>query len=344
MERRRNRIFVLMHTMYATKVNNRGHKNVKKLQILMSSYNGKAYLRQQLNSIMMQDCEKKGLAEFCLLIRDDGSSDGTQLLLEEYSARYPDKIKWYQGTNKGAIESFFELMANADEADYYALADQDDYWFYSKMSAGIKRLTKTEIEADSMPLLYCCRPTLADKDLGHLSISVDSPAMRPAFGNALIENIVTGCTTVFNNKLRQMVINKLPKFTTMHDRWLYLTATCFGKIYYDEKSYILYRQHENNAVGKNTKKLSELKYRIKKFQRDSNSSSRQAVEFMRIFGEEFNKSTKHSVKSNQRLLKLFINGKKSATIRKKLIKTGKLYRQRHLDNKIFMVLIWLNVY
>lgn len=323
---------------------------MEKLQILLSSYNGKKYLRKQLDSIIRQDCEQKGIAEFSILIRDDGSSDGTQSILEEYSRKYAGKIKWYQGSNKGVIKSFFDLMANADDADYYALADQDDYWFSTKMSVGIEKLkqmsTKQTINktAEKIPLLYCCRPTLVDKKLNVIKLNVDNPEMKPSFGNALIENIVTGCTTVFNNKLRQMVISELPRFTTMHDRWMYLIATCFGKIYYDETSYMLYRQHGDNAVGKNTEKFAEFRYRIKKFKKDSTSSSRQAVEFMRIFNNEFKKSTRRSVKYNEKLLKLFIYGKKHSSIRRKLLNTRKLYRQRNLDNLIFKVLILFNIY
>ena len=289
---------------------------MEKLQILLSSYNGKKYLKKQLDSIIRQNCEQKGIAEFSVLVRDDGSSDGTQSVLEEYSSKYSGKIKWYQGSNKGVIQSFFDLMINADDADYYALADQDDYWFFSKMSMGIEKLKQMSIgqsvkeTAEEIPLLYCCRPTLADEKLNLLQLNVANPEMRPGFGNALIENIVTGCTTVFNNKLRKMVINELPRFTTMHDRWMYLIATCFGKIYYDETSYMLYRQHGDNAVGKNTEKFAEFKYRLKKFKKDSTSSSKQAIEFMRIFNREFKKSTRRSVKYNEKLLKLFIYGKK----------------------------------
>lgn len=323
---------------------------MEKLQILMSCYNGKKYLKEQMDSILMQDCEEKGLAQASILVRDDGSSDGTQSVLEEYSRKYPDKIKWYQGSNKGAIKSFFDLMAHADSADYYALADQDDYWMPSKMSTGIKKLRQMSGQAggktviDEVPLLYCCRPALADKNLKLLPVNVDNPEMRPGFGNSLIENIVTGCTTVFNDKLRQMAVKKIPQFTTMHDRWMYLIATCFGKIYYDEKPYILYRQHGNNAVGKNTEKLAEFKYRIKKFQKDSDSSSRQALEFLHIFNREFKKSRNHNVKYNGKLLKLFIYSKKNMDLRRKLIRTGKLYRQRYLDNQIFKVLILFNIY
>ena len=79
---------------------------MEKLQILMSVYNGKKYLREQLESIMAQDCEKDGTVVFSLVIRDDGSSDGTQEILEEYTRKYPDKVRWYQGNNLGVIQSF----------------------------------------------------------------------------------------------------------------------------------------------------------------------------------------------------------------------------------------------
>ena len=162
---------------------------VDKIQILMSSYNGIKYIKEQLDSIMAQDCQEKGIAGLFLLVRDDGSTDGTQNVLEQYSEKYPDRIKWFQGSNKGVIKSFFELIANAGNADYYALADQDDYWMPSKISTGIKKLKQMEqhsigedIITGSIPLLYCCRPLLADERLNPLPVHVDNPEMRPGFG------------------------------------------------------------------------------------------------------------------------------------------------------------------
>ncbi len=322
---------------------------VDKIQILMSSYNGIKYIKEQLDSIMAQDCQEKGIAGLFLLVRDDGSTDGTQNVLEQYSEKYPDRIKWFQGSNKGVIKSFFELIANAGNADYYALADQDDYWMPSKISTGIKKLKQMEqhsigedIVTGSIPLLYCCRPLLADERLNPLPVHVDNPEMRPGFGNALIENIVTGCTTVFNNGLRQMLASHIPKHATMHDRWMYLTAACFGKIYYDETPYIYYRQHGGNAVGKNTSRLSELKYRINKFKKDNQSSSRQALEFLQIFKTEL--ENRQDLKEKEKLLKLFIRGKKNSKARKKLVNSGRIYRQRRLDNRIFKILVRINLY
>lgn len=318
---------------------------MEKLQILMSVYNGKKYLREQLESIMAQDCEKDGTVVFSLVIRDDGSSDGTQEILEEYTRKYPNKVRWYQGNNLGVIQSFFDLMVKADNADYYALADQDDYWLPSKMGTGIKRIRQIYKEQETLtdrPVLYCCRPSFVDENLEHLELKVSHPDMRPGFGNALIENIVTGCTTVFNNKLRVMVADRFPEYTTMHDRWLYLVSSCFGRIYYDENSYIYYRQHGGNTVGKNTDRLAEIKYRLNKFRKDAYSSSRQAAEFWRVFGKGYKGMAMPTGK--KRLLVMFIKGKKDGHIRRRLVNTGKIYRQRELDNKIFKILLRLGIY
>ena len=101
----------------------------------------------------------------------------------------------------------------------------------------------------------------------------------------------------------------------------------------------LYRQHGDNAVGKNTKRFAEVKYRIDKMKKDSHGSSRQALEFWRIFKDEFKKTGKKST-----LIKYFIKGRTSIKIRYRLVKTGVLYRQRKLDNKIFKVIILFNIY
>lgn len=75
----------------------------------MSTYNGKDYLREQIDSILSQDCEEKADVKLKLLIRDDGSKDGTQEILRKYAAKYPDQVSWYQGENIGVIKSFLIL-------------------------------------------------------------------------------------------------------------------------------------------------------------------------------------------------------------------------------------------
>ncbi len=318
---------------------------MKRVEVLMSTYCGEHYLREQMDSILAQDCEARGLAKIHLLVRDDGSNDGTQKILAEYAKQYPDQVQWYQGENVGVIKSFFDLLAKADgQADFYALSDQDDYWMTDKISAGIRELEK--MEDDGKPHLYCCRPKLVDENLEELASEIKRPPMRPSFGNALVENIVTGCTIVMNTALREMVKENVPEFTVMHDMWLYLVTSCFGTVYYDETPHICYRQHGGNVIGTQVSIKKEFIGRVKRFRIRQNNISRQAAAFWKQYGKQDVQKLHHIVMppENEELLKSLLQGKKSFWKRRKLVKTGKVYRQRKMDNLIFKWLLWFGIY
>ena len=201
----------------------------------MSTYNGKDYLREQIDSILAQNCKEKMGVDLKLFIRDDGSKDGTQKILDEYAEKYPDKISWYQGENIGVIKSFFELIEKSDvKAEYYAFSDQDDYWHKEKLSAGIEQIKSMTNDDVKEPLLYCCSQLLVDENLKEIDNTMTRKEKRASFENAVVENIVTGCTIVMNKTLRDMAKAYPPKFTVMHDWWFYLLASCYGKIYYDK--------------------------------------------------------------------------------------------------------------
>ena len=199
---------------------------MKYISFAIPCYNSEAYMEKAINSILI------GGEDVEILIVNDGSKDGTQKILEEYAKKYSTQIEWYQGENKGVIQSFFELLQKADDTvSYYAFADQDDFWMPDKISSGISSIQKLEQKEDGRPYLYCCKPMPVNEKLEELDSRIRRPVMRTGFGNALIENIVTGCTAVFNRTLRQMAIKELPEYTFMHDWWLYLIATCYGSLF-----------------------------------------------------------------------------------------------------------------
>ena len=295
---------------------------MKKVQILLSSYNGEQYIAEQLDSILSQD-----YSGISILIRDDGSTDRTINIIKKYAENY-EQISCYKGENLGVINSFFDLLDRATlDADYYALSDQDDVWLKDKISRAVSKLLKMD---NSKPLLYCGKTTPVDEDLRIIPYKIKPTRIKPDFTNALVENICTGCTSVFNRELLLMIRQNKPSYTVMHDWWLYLVASSIGKVYYDYESRILYRQHKSNLLGMKTNYIDEFIGRLKRYHKNKGNISRQALEFNKKFKVDNEK---------QILLDYIINSSHNFISRLKILKGKRIYRQRKLDNYIFKVLI-----
>lgn len=322
----------------------------KIIQILMSTYNGEEYLREQIESILQQDCEEKTGTKIKLFIRDDGSKDGTQKIIKEYAVKYPEIVEWYQGRNIGVIRSFFELIEKSDDnAEYYAFADQDDYWHKDKLSLGINQIENMlRKEKGNIPILYCCSPLLVDENLNEIDNEMTRKTKRAQFENAVVENIVTGCTIVMNKNLRSMVKAHTPEFTVMHDWWFYLIASCYGKVYYDKGQHISYRQHGTNTVGYNTSKIKELKDRLKRFKGNRNNITKQLTELIRIHMLYIKEEPDNSVLQNEevkrkigiaRNLVKYNRKLRYMPVRARIIRENGIFRQRKADNMIFKLIL-----
>ncbi len=294
---------------------------MKNVQILMSTYNGERYLREQLDSIL-----KQSYWDWKLLIRDDGSTDNTMKIIEEY-ARNDSRIHYYVGENLGVRNSFFDLMKNADlSSDYYALSDQDDVWLEDKITRAVSMMDYDE----KIPVLYASETQLVDQELKPIKSQIRRPVIVPSFGNALVENICTGCTCLFNRELLIMVREHIPDFTVMHDWWLYLTASAYGRVIYDMEAYILYRQHGDNIVGTKATYREEFKKRLAKFNNNRGNIKNQLKEFSRLYNIDI---------PEKKYLNYIITDK-SIFIKRIIIVLGdKVYRQRKIDNFIFKILI-----
>lgn len=229
---------------------------MKKVEILMSTYNGEKYIKQQIDSILTQR-----EVEVRLLVRDDGSHDGTQLVLETYQRE--GKLRWVQGNNVRPAQSFLQLLSLADDdVDFYAFADQDDVWLEDKLIAAIRLLE----EEETTPALYYSQTLPVDEQLRPLPIQKLRPFLT--FGEALIYHHCGGNTMVFNRSLRRILLGHNPFYYPMHDVYILLVAQAVGgKVVFDTRSHLLYRQHNNNVVGQRSGFWSEWKRRFR-FVRD----------------------------------------------------------------------------
>ena len=163
---------------------------MKKVNVLMSTYNGERYLKEQLDSILNQIG-----VEVDLLVRDDGSTDDTIKILEDYKKN--NLLDWYSGSNLKPAKSFMDLLKNSKKSDYYAFADQDDYWEPIKLQNALKRLEKN---TSNNGKLYMSVLNVVDENLKFLYKS--KIPSKVTLKNEMIKNYATGCTMVFD-KLRR---------------------------------------------------------------------------------------------------------------------------------------------
>ena len=210
-----------------------------RVAVLLSSYNGARFLAEQLDSIAGQTG-----VEVLLHARDDGSSDPTPDILRANSDRWPNLAGLVAGENLGPARSFLELLRTApDDAEYFAFCDQDDVWFSDKLERAVAAIAN-----DSGPALYCSNVMLADAALAALGPAPESGDTR--FAHLLFENIAFGCTVVVNRAARELVMPHDPgEAAVMHDWWCALVIAAFGRIHYEPRPGVLYRQHGGNVVG-----------------------------------------------------------------------------------------------
>lgn len=212
---------------------------MERITVLLSAYNGDEYLREQLDSIFAQTN-----VEVNVVVRNDGSTNPvTEKILSEYAER--GNLTYHTGKNLGAGKSFFELIKDAPDSDFYAFADQDDYWMPEKLDVAIKALEK---ENQDTPLLYFCNYNLSNAK-GEIIQHAIERNLQITRGNSLIESFAPGCSMVFNKQLLKMVQKHIPEEDIIHDRWLYVTAVFFGKVIYDDRPHFNYRQHGANVIG-----------------------------------------------------------------------------------------------
>jgi glycosyltransferase involved in cell wall biosynthesis len=230
---------------------------MKKVQVLLSSFNGKRYIRQQLDSIFNQ----QGVEVYCL-VRDDGSVDGTLDILSEYQQKY-NNLEVIKGKNVGYKKSFMELVYLSGQYDYYAFADQDDVWEHEKLLKAIEQISQVE---NNSAVMYCSNCKLVDNNLNDLGMLHYSDNIIPSNKvKVLIQGFAHGCTMVFNGKSMDLILKYRPKQEYAHDFWIPIILMFLGKVIYDKDSYILYRQHTGNIFGSKSPIKKIIKIKQKRF-------------------------------------------------------------------------------
>ena len=295
------------------------------VQILLATYNGARFLREQLDSLFNQTFQ-----DFTIQIRDDGSTDNTVQIIEAYIQKFPNKITLLQDSfkNVGATQNFGILLENAT-ADYIFFCDQDDIWVKHKIEKSLQKIQSLENGNSEAPC-YIFTDMKAIDEAGNITDnSVWSKLLlHPDYctlNRLLIQNIPHGCTMVINKAMRNLAV-PIPKEAILHDHWMALIAAACGKSAYIEEPLVLLRNHAQNV----TRKKNTLSDKLKRF--STNFWSKDQYEYFISIRVNQAKALKERVGNNitkdkLELLNKFIQLENTSGLqRKKLFLQNKFFR------------------
>ena len=226
--------------------------------VLLSTYNGEKYIKEQLNSLISQRN-----VNLHIFIRDDGSIDSTLEILKEYKRNNPEIIDVLEGTNCGIHKSFWNLFNSVpSNYDYYAFCDQDDIWDDDKLITAISCLSKfnSDFYASSSRLIDSTGVSLNRTTAAHKEVSfyMNGP-------HSLFTPGVQGCTMVFSNKLFSFLKSIGFPSNIGHDTWIPIISYYFFISVYDCNPHMSYRQHEKSWTGNRKSKIKYLFTSYKQF-------------------------------------------------------------------------------
>lgn len=285
---------------------------MSKIKILMSTYNGEKYINEQLESIFKQTTSK----DISLIIRDDGSKDRTIEIINSWKDRLDIQI--FQDENLGPAKSFWKLIEIAGDADFYAFCDQDDYWKADKL----ERATNL-IGYSSEPTLYFSNAEFVDEKTNTVGELLFNKPLNVNLYRIMAVNCALGCTIVFNRAARNEFVASDLNSIEMHDKSAIAITYILGKVVYDNRPNILYRQHSNNVLGRKNKSIIKRLTQSYKlwFGKKNLSVDTQAKELIDSYGNRMSKK-------DLECLKLFATYKHSFNSRMRLLFCEKLKMER----------------
>ena len=220
------------------------------VDILLATYNGARYLPELLRSLEAQEG-----VPWRVIVRDDGSTDHTPVLLRKWASNLADQVEILEDDLGGlGASGNFAALLNVSSAPRFMFCDQDDVWMAGKVARlyDVVDTAENKLPAE-VPIYAHSDLRVVDQTLRTLHPSFwHYQALNPNKGRSLkhllIENVVTGGASIGNAALRRRAL-PIPKSARMHDWWLALVAAAFGEIYYLPKATVLYRQHTGNVLG-----------------------------------------------------------------------------------------------
>jgi glycosyltransferase involved in cell wall biosynthesis len=276
----------------------RQNSNQATIHVLLAAYQGEKFLSEQIKSIIKQ--KTNNAFSMKITMGTDPSNDRTREIADHYAgSHHAIEHKANANASGGALANFGKLMEMATKSDseYFALADQDDYWYKDKLIKSFSRMAEIEKSSEKgMPILIFTDSQIVNEDMSLVAESFWKyegldPMACNNYKKVTFQNVGQGCTFLFNRELLEQAL-PLPKEARMHDHWLMLVASVFGITSYIEEPTLSYRQHSSNVVGSEGhslfKTINRVIHKANTIKSAINASEAQAEAFFKRFNEKMN--------------------------------------------------------
>ena len=259
-------------------------KNLSSVAVLLTTFNSEPFLVGLLESILGQD-----YSDWTLFISDDGSSDRTLKIINDYIKTYTNKIVLigFPEKNIGVSPGFDRLLRHVDSM-YYMFCDHDDIWLPGKISRSLAEMKAAELKFQQTPILVHTDLTVVDRQLNLIApsfaaFSKINPEKSGNYKFLSVANFVTGCTILLNDAAKKC-IQPVPDRSIMYDWWIALNISRQGQIIYIPEQTVLYRQHDSNVLGA---KKAGIPYIVSAFAHFNRTmrADRNNLKALRVFGD-----------------------------------------------------------
>lgn len=209
---------------------------MKRVSIVICTYNGERYLPRQLETLLGQT-----YPIYEIIAQDDGSTDRSLSILESYSRRYPI-IKVFRNTDergRGVNSNFLSAIARAT-GDYIAWSDQDDVWELDKIASQVTLLESEDCDC----VTGFSRPFAEEGSVAHFDSRI--PNIN------LIRLMFCGCpghTLLFRRTLMERLPYEHPIYhVSMCDVAIAIAAAAFDQLRFCNKVLVNHRRHPSAAT------------------------------------------------------------------------------------------------